>query len=60
MLLWATLALAGLASGVRGDIPRSVMVRALAEPAVLFLLCDWYFYAKANVVEYFRAIGSGE
>jgi hypothetical protein len=56
MLLWATLALAAVASGLRGDIPKSVMVRALVEPAVLTVLCGWYFYVKPNVVEYFRAI----
>ena len=55
MALWATLALAALASGLRGDIPRPVLLRALVEPAVLLLLCGWYFYAKPNVVEYFRA-----
>jgi hypothetical protein len=58
MLLWLTLVLSALASYARGDIPGFVMVRALIEPAVLAALCGWYFYAKPNVVEYFRAIGN--
>jgi hypothetical protein len=58
MLLWLTLALSALASYARGDIPRSVTVRALIEPAVLTAICGWYFYAKPNVVEYFRAVGN--
>lgn len=56
MLLWVTLGLAALASGLRGDIPPSVVARALIEPAVLLVLCAWYFYGKRNVVEYFRSI----
>lgn len=56
MLLWAALAFAALVSGIRRDIPRSVVVRALIEPTVLLLLCGWYFYLKPNVVKYFRAI----
>ncbi len=59
ILLWVTLAGAALVSGLRGDIPRSVVVRALIEPAVLVVLCSWYFYFKRNVVEYFRAIARG-
>ncbi|HEV8608759.1 MAG TPA: hypothetical protein VGS98_01635 [Thermoanaerobaculia bacterium] len=58
MLLCTTLALAAVVSGLRGDIPPSTVVRALIEPAVLMALCGWYFYAKPNVVEYFRAIGN--
>jgi hypothetical protein len=58
MLLWLTLALSALASYVRGDIPRPVTVRALIEPAVLTAICGWYFYARPNVVEYFRSIGN--
>lgn len=54
MLLWPTLALAALVSYRLGDIPESVLVRALAEPAVLAILCGWYLYRKPNVVEYFR------
>ncbi len=56
MVLWAAIAFAALSSGLRGDIPRSVVIRALIEPAVLLLLCGWYFYLKPNVVTYFRAI----
>jgi hypothetical protein len=56
LLLWAAIAIAALVSGVSGDIPRSVLWRALLEPAVLTVVCGWYFYGKPNVVEYFRAI----
>jgi hypothetical protein len=56
LILWATLAAAALVSGLRGDIPRFVVLRALIEPAVLTVLCGWYFYFKPNVVDYFRAI----
>lgn len=56
LILWATLALAAVASFARGDISRAVVVRALIEPAVLIVLCGWYFYAKPNVVAYFRAL----
>jgi uncharacterized membrane protein YfcA len=58
MLLWSALAVATLASALSGDIPRDVLLRGLVEPAVLTVLCGWYFYVKPNVVEYFRAIGS--
>ena len=58
MLLWFALAIATIASGLSGDIPRDVLLRGLVEPAVLTVLCGWYFYAKPNVVEYFRAIGN--
>jgi peptidoglycan/LPS O-acetylase OafA/YrhL len=54
MLLWPTLAVAAFVSYRRGDIPGSVLVRALVEPAVLTVLCGWYFYRKPNVMEYFR------
>lgn len=57
MLLWSALAVATLASALLGDIPRDVLLRGLVEPAVLAVLCGWYFYVKPNVVEYFRAIG---
>jgi hypothetical protein len=57
--VWLTLAGAAFGSWRRGDIPTSVLARALVEPAVLILLCGWYFYGKRNVVEYFRAIGRG-
>ena len=56
LVLWATLALAAVTSYARGDISRTVVVRALIEPAVLILLCGWYFYAKPKVVAYFRAL----
>lgn len=56
LLLWVSIAVAALVSGLSGDIPRAVLWRALAEPAALTLLCGWYFYAKPNVVEYFREI----
>jgi hypothetical protein len=56
MVLWPTLAAAAFVSWRRGDIPSGVLVRALVEPAVLTAVCGWYFYAKPNVVEYFRAI----
>jgi len=56
ILLWASIAIASLASARSGDIPRAVLWRALVEPAVLTLLCGWYFYGKPNVVEYFRGI----
>jgi hypothetical protein len=56
MLLWTTLALAALASYVRGDIRRSVLVRALIEPGVLIVLCGWYLYVKPSVVAYFRSL----
>jgi hypothetical protein len=56
ILLWVTLAAAAVISGVRGDIPRSVVIRALIEPALLTVLCGWYFYFKPNVVDYFRAL----
>lgn len=56
ILLWASIAIAALVSGLSGDIPRAVLRRALAEPAALTLLCGWYFYGKPNVVEYFRGI----
>jgi uncharacterized membrane protein YoaK (UPF0700 family) len=56
MLLWPALALAALASYAGGDIPRSVLVRAVIEPTVLTLLCGWYFYRKPNVVAYFRGL----
>jgi hypothetical protein len=59
MVVWLTLAGAAFGSWRRGDIPTSVLARALVEPAVLILLCGWYFYGKRNVVEYFRAIGRG-
>ena len=58
MLLWSALAVATLASALSGDIPRDVLLRGLVEPAVLTVLCGWYFYVKPNVVEYFRAIGN--
>jgi uncharacterized membrane protein YfcA len=58
MLLWFALAIATIASSLSGDIPRDVLLRGLVEPAVLAVLCGWYFYAKPNVVEYFRAIGN--
>lgn len=54
MLVWPMLALAAVRSYRLGDIPRSVLVRALVEPAILTVLCGWYFFRKANVVEYFR------
>jgi hypothetical protein len=54
MLVWPTLALAAVRSYRLGDIPRSVLVRALIEPAILTVLCGWYFFRKTNVVEYFR------
>lgn len=56
IVLWASIAIAALVSGLSGDIPRAVLRRALAEPAALTLLCAWYFYGKPNVVEYFRGI----
>lgn len=56
MLVWPALALAALVSYGCGDIPRSVLVRALVEPAVLTVLCGWYFYVKPNVVAYFRGL----
>jgi hypothetical protein len=56
MLLWATLGFAALVSGLRGDIPRAVVLRALIEPAILIVLCGWYFYAKPNVVAYLRRL----
>ncbi|HEX9303090.1 MAG TPA: hypothetical protein VGA31_01430 [Thermoanaerobaculia bacterium] len=56
ILLWTSIAIAALLSGLSGDIPRAVLRRALVEPAVLTLLCGWYFYGKPNVVEYFRRI----
>jgi hypothetical protein len=52
--VWPTLALAAVRSYRLGDIPRSVLVRALIEPAILTVLCGWYFFRKTNVVEYFR------
>jgi hypothetical protein len=54
MLVWPMLALAAVRSYRLGDIPRSVLVRALVEPAILTVLCGWYFFRKTNVVEYFR------
>lgn len=54
VLVWPLLALAAVRSYRLGDIPRSVLVRALVEPAILTVLCGWYFFRKANVVEYFR------
>ncbi|HMA16951.1 MAG TPA: hypothetical protein VKS03_00795 [Thermoanaerobaculia bacterium] len=60
MLVWVVLAAAAVASGARGDIPRAVVARAVAEPAVLTILCGWYFYVKPNVVEYFRVIRARE
>ena len=59
MLLWPTLALAACVSYRLGDIPESVLVRALAEPAILTVLCGWYLYRKTNVVEYFRGNSRG-
>jgi hypothetical protein len=58
MVLWATLALAAVSSGLRGDLPPPVVARALVEPAILIVLCGWYFYVKPNVVEYFRSLGN--
>jgi hypothetical protein len=54
MLVWPMLALAAVRSYRLEDIPRSVLVRALVEPAILTVLCGWYFFRKTNVVEYFR------
>jgi hypothetical protein len=59
MLLWPTLAAAAFVSYRRGDIPREVLWRALAEPAILTVLCGWYLYLKPNVVEYFRGNSGG-
>lgn len=56
ILLWVTLALAAVVSYWRGDLPRPVLVRALIEPAVLTVLCGWYFWVKPNIVAYFRAL----
>lgn len=53
MLLWPTLAVAAFVSYRRGDIPRTVLWRALVEPAILTVLCGWYLYLKPNVVEHF-------
>ena len=59
MLLWPTLAAAAFVSYRRGDIPLEVLWRALAEPAILTILCGWYLYFKPNVVEYFRGNSRG-
>jgi hypothetical protein len=56
MLLWPTLAAAAFASWRLGDIPDSVLIRALIEPAALTALCGWYLYSKRNVVAYFRGL----
>jgi hypothetical protein len=56
VLLWVTIALAAVASHMLGDLPRSVLVRALIEPAILTALCGWYFWGKPNVVAYFRSL----
>ena len=56
MAVWTTIAIGTLASGVRRDLPRAVLVRALVQPALLAALTGWYFYRKRNVVEYFRAL----
>jgi hypothetical protein len=56
VLLWVTIALATVASYSVGDLPRSVLFRALIEPAILTALCGWYFWGKPNVVAYFRSL----
>ena len=54
LALWVSIAIGALTAGLSGDIPPHVLSRALAEPAILTVLCGWYLYGKANVVEYFR------
>jgi uncharacterized membrane protein YhaH (DUF805 family) len=54
LALWVLIAVGALTAGLSGDIPRQVLWRALAEPAILIVLCGWYLYGKTNVVEYFR------
>jgi hypothetical protein len=60
LALWGTLGAAAVASGLSGSIPLHVMWRGLAEPVALAVLSGWYFYAKRNVVEYFREISRSE
>ena len=53
---WAVVGLYALLLGLSGQLPRYLMWRALIETGVLGAFALWYFYAKRNVVEYFRAL----
>jgi uncharacterized membrane protein YhaH (DUF805 family) len=60
LAVWVSIAIGALTAGLSGDIPPNVLWRALAEPVILTVLCGWYLYGKANVVEYFRRNPGGE
>jgi hypothetical protein len=60
MVMWGSLGLYGLVTGVIGVVPPIIMLQVLVRAVVFGGIAAWYFYAKRNVVEYFKALAQDE
>ncbi len=56
MVMWVSLGLYGLVTGLTGAVPPAIMWQVLARSIVFGGVAAWYFYSKRNVVDYFKAL----